>query len=93
MKEIVLGNGTVLLQTIEQEGRRGIILRPNQEKNEIDATLPNDDPRNNDFIPGEFDVIIWCDNLLACRVLQDKVNTLALRLNGYDEKLNNAEVK
>lgn len=90
MKEITLGNGTVLLQSIERDGKRGIILRPNQGENGIDTSLPNDDKRNDPFYANENDVIIWCDNIASCRVLQDKVNTLALRLNGYDEKLDNA---
>ena len=90
MREITLGNGTVLLQTIEQGERRGICFRVGQEKRGIDETLPNDDPRNNDFFPDENSFIIWCDNLESCRVLQDKVNTLALFLNGYNEKLENA---
>ena len=60
----------------------GILFRPTGLVHPINSKDPSFDNLNV-YHPNKQDVIIWCDNLASARVLQDVVNGLALKLNGY----------
>ena len=80
--ELTLGNGTIMVASVERDGRKGLLLRPVEEAHKLDTTDPEwlKEPK---YTPTEEDVIIWIDNLGGARVLQDRVNILTLEHNRY----------
>jgi len=80
--ELTLGNGTIMVASVERDGRKGLLLRPVDKVYEIDTADPEwlKDP---EYIPTDNDVIVWIDNLAGARVLQDRVNILTLEHNSY----------
>lgn len=82
MEITIDGSGTVFMCSVTRGDEVGILLRPVAESHEIDST----DPTWQDgqpYMPKENDVVIWCSSLASARVLQDRVNILALSLNRY----------
>lgn len=84
--EIILGNGKYVLTTIEREGVIGVLFQPSDDKRVVDLMVEHD---KKEYTPADEDLIIWCKNLEGARVLQDKINYLALKLNRYTGDLSN----
>ena len=84
MKELILGYGRVWVNhiMIPPDERHGILLRPVEKAHPINSKDPDFDGIK-EYEAREEDVVIWCDNLEAARVLQDAVNLVCLELNGF----------
>jgi len=76
------GKGNVMICSVKDGEREGILLRPVDDEHPIDSADPT-------WVDGkpynltDADVVIWLESLDSARVLQDRVNIVTLGLNRF----------
>lgn len=78
--EIILGNGCYLIQTVNRDGKIGILFQQTCEPHDVGNKGP-DLPAK--YEPKKDDLIIWVENIESARVMQDQINILVLMSAGY----------
>lgn len=80
--EMTIGGGMVFVGGVERDGMKGILFRQMDEPHQINSIDPN--WKDGDaYTPNERDVVLWVESLESARVIQDRVNSLCLMLNGF----------
>jgi len=80
MKEVILSEGRILIASVTQGNRQGILLRDIGEPREINSVFNTYDT---EYQEQESDVVIWIDKLESGRVLQDRINYVCLAMQNY----------
>jgi len=79
MEQVILGDGNLIISGVSMGGVEGIaIYQLINHGHEIDAAVKNVDLESLPHIN------IYVRDLKAARLLQDQINSMVLRMNGYD---------